>query len=127
MMMLTGFLEELGFSVARPEILYCDNNSADQTLESEYIEWRTPTLATKYHHPRDHIDNKDITVEHIPGEADKLNSDIHTKWLPNPSHLRHTLWMGLYDPETETHDELIETNPATAERGSAASGPGLAE
>jgi len=96
MMMLVGMLEELEFKVARPMVLHCDNNSAVGTYAAEVAEWRSPTLATKYHHSRDYIDDGDIVIVHIPGTEN--NSDIHTKWLCNPDHLRHTAWLGLYDP-----------------------------
>jgi len=96
MMMLVGMLEELEFKVARPMVLRCDNNSAVGTYAAEVAEWRSPTLATKYHHSRDYIDDGDIVIVHIPGTEN--NSDIHTKWLCNPDHLRHTAWLGLYDP-----------------------------
>ena len=102
-MMITALLEELGFTVTRPETLLCDNNSAVLTYASEFPEWRTPTLGTKYWHSRDYVDGGDITIRHVPGEEN--NSDIHTKWLPNPDHLRHTQWMGMFDPSTELVDD----------------------
>ena len=48
MQMTTALLEELGFKVAKPARLNCDNNSAVCTYSTEVAEWRTPTLATKY-------------------------------------------------------------------------------
>ena len=30
--------------------------------------------------------------------VNKNNADVHTKWLPNADHLRHTHWLGLYAP-----------------------------
>ena len=80
-------------------VMYCDNNSAVHTYGSEMPEWRTPTLGTKYFHSRDHVDAGDITVIHIPTASN--NADIHTKWLPNPDHLRHCGWLGLYDPDSD--------------------------
>ena len=69
-----ALLEELGFKVARPEVLLCDNNSAVLTYASEFPEWRTPTLGTKYWHSRDYVDGGEIVIRHTPGEAN--NSDI---------------------------------------------------
>ena len=96
MMMTTAFLEELGFTVDRPMVQNCDNNSAVMTYNTEHPEWRSPTLMTKYYHSRDHVDNEDIKVVYIPTKDN--NSDIHTKWLPNADHLRHARWLGLYAP-----------------------------
>ena len=98
MMMQAAQLEELGFTVARPMQLSCDNNSAVFTLNSEMSEWRSPTLGTKYWHARDHIDNGDIVVVYV--STIENNSDIHTKWLGNADHLRHTAWLGLYEPQS---------------------------
>merc|ERR1712185_646907 len=92
MMMITVLLEELGFTVARPMIQNCDNNSAVLTYNTEQPEWRSPTLASKYYHSRDYVDNEDIRVIYIP--TGENNSDIHTKWLPNVDHLRHASWLG---------------------------------
>ena len=39
--MTAALLEELGFKVARPAILNCDNNSAVCTYSTEVAEWRT--------------------------------------------------------------------------------------
>ena len=99
LMMIAGQLEELGFVVNRPIVLYCDNNSAVYTYASEFAEWRTPTLATKYFHSRDYIDDGDVGVKYI--STFDNNSDIHTKWLPNPDHHRHTAWLGVYNPESD--------------------------
>ena len=96
MMMITALVEELGFVVKRPLMLHCDNNSAVQTYATEQPEWRSPTLATKYWHSRDYVDNGDITIKHIPGNDNP--ADLHTKWLPNPDHCRHSAWLGLYEP-----------------------------
>ena len=94
--MTTAFIEELGFTVDRPMVQNCDNNSAVMTYNTEHPEWRSPTLMTKYYHSRDHVDNEDIKVVYIPTKEN--NSDIHTKWLPNADHLRHARWLGLYAP-----------------------------
>ena len=66
------------------------------TYNTEQPEWRSPTLASKYYHSRDYVDNEDIRVIYIP--TGENNSDIHTKWLPNVDHLRHAGWLGLFDP-----------------------------
>ena len=96
MMMTTALLEEMGFKVLRPQTLNCDNNSSVMTYGSELPEWRTPTLGTKYWHSRDYVDNGDIAIKHVPGTENP--ADLHTKWLPNCDHLKHTRWLGLYDP-----------------------------
>ena len=101
MMMINAHLEEMGFKVQKPQTLLCDNNSAVMTYATEVPEWRSPTLATKYWHSRDYIDGGDITIKHTPGEDN--NSDIHTKWLPNPDHLRHSSWLGLYEPALQNY------------------------
>ena len=100
MMMTTALLEEIGFKVRRPQILHCDNNSSVQTYGSELPEWRTPTLGTKYWHSRDYVDDGEIEIRHIPGVDNP--ADLHTKWLPNPDHCRHTAWLGLYEPARAT-------------------------
>ena len=92
-MMITALFEELGFTVKRPQILNCDNNSAVATYATENAEWRSPTLATKYWHSRDYIDDGDIGVRYIATREN--NADIHTKFLPNADHLRHCKWLGL--------------------------------
>jgi hypothetical protein len=74
-MMTTVLLEELGFTVGRPIKQNCDNNSAVLTYNSEQPEWRSPTLATKYYHSRDYVDNEDIRVIYVP--TGENNSDIH--------------------------------------------------
>ena len=102
-MMTTVFLEELGFNVARPMIQNCDNNSAVMTYNTEQPEWRSPTLATKYWHSRDYVDNDDMKVIYVNTKDN--NSDIHTKWLPNADHLRHARWLGLYDPDGTVEGE----------------------
>ena len=97
LMMIKAFYEELGFRVSTPIILHCDNNSAVMTYDSEFTEWRSPTLGTKYWHSRDYIDEGSIKIVYI---STKENSaDIHTKWLNNPDHIRHTAWLGLYEPQ----------------------------
>ena len=93
-MMISALLEELGFTVQSPRVLHCDNNSAVMTYATEVAEWRSPTLSTKYWHSRDYIDDGSIVIRHIPGPEN--NADLHTKWLPNPDHLVHTRWLGLY-------------------------------
>ena len=93
MQMTTALLEELGFKVAKPARLNCDNNSAVCTYSTEVAEWRTPTLATKYWHSRDYIDQGDIKVVYVDTKSN--NADVHTKWLPNADHLRHAYWLGL--------------------------------
>lgn len=93
MMMIAALVEELGFKVQRPMTLWCDNNSGVLTYASEMPEWRTPTLGTKYWHSRDYVDGGDISIKHVPGQDN--SADLHTKWLPNPDHIRHTAWLGL--------------------------------
>ena len=93
MMMIAALVEELGFKVQRPMTLWCDNNSGVLTYASEMPEWRTPTLGTKYWHSRDYVDGGDICIKHVPGQDN--SADLHTKWLPNPDHIRHTAWLGL--------------------------------
>ena len=94
MMMLTALFEELGFTVKRPQMLNCDNNSAVGTYATEVAEWRSPTLATKYYHSRDYVDDGDIGVRYVCTYNN--NADIHTKFLSNADHLRHCRWLGLY-------------------------------
>lgn len=110
MMMITALLEELGFEVERPQVLNCDNNSAVATYATEVAEWRSPTLATKYWHSRDHIDDGHIRVRYV-NTADN-NSDIHTKFLPNADHLRHCKWLGLYGDKQAYYLHLGGDNEA---------------
>ena len=98
-MMVVGMLEELGFPVHRPVLLHCDNNSAVCTYDTEIAEWRTPTLATKFYHSRDYIDQGNIKIVYIP--TDDNNADIHTKPLDSVAHYRHAKWMGMRFEEDE--------------------------
>jgi DNA modification methylase len=95
-MLTAALFKEFGFEVQVPTILHCDNNSAVSTYATEVAEWRTPTLATKYWHSRDHVDSGDIKVVYIDTKSN--NADVHTKWLPNQDHLRHAHWLGLRPP-----------------------------
>ena len=103
LMMLTALFEEMGFTVQRPQLLNCDNNSAVATYGSEQPEWRSPTLATKYWHSRDYVDNGDIHIKYV--NTHDNNADIHTKFLPNHDHLRHTKWLGLYEPDKKINED----------------------
>ena len=98
-MMIVCLLQELGFDVQRPIMVWCDNDSGVQTYTSEVTEWRTPTLATKYWHTKDYVDDRDILVEYI--HTDDNNSDIYTKPLPEKDFNRHRAWIGVRPPTTE--------------------------
>ena len=96
--MSTALYEEMGFNVARPIVLLCDNNSTVWTYASDLPEWRSAMLGTRYHRSREYIDNGDIRIVHVDGVNNP--ADLHTKWLPISDHLRYARWLGLYEPNS---------------------------
>jgi hypothetical protein len=72
-------LEELGFVVNKPIIVYCDNQSAISISENDVKHDRTKHIDIKYHFVHDEIVGKNIEMRYIKTE-DQL-ADIFTKGL----------------------------------------------
>ena len=59
--------------------------------------WADPQPATDY------VDNGDIHIKYV--NTHDNNADIHTKFLPNHDHLRHTKWLGPYEPDKKINED----------------------
>ncbi|KAK6115609.1 hypothetical protein DH2020_007878 [Rehmannia glutinosa] len=68
------------YDIEEKEILImCDNTSAITITQNPVLHSRTKHIDVRYHFIRDHVENKDITLEYI--STDKQLADIFTKPL----------------------------------------------
>ena len=76
---LSGFLEELGFQVNRPHIIYSDSQAAGHMIEKTALKRKTRHIAIKYRAINLCHARKEIIVNFIPGIENP--ADLFTKAL----------------------------------------------
>ena len=71
--------EELGYDTSHPSPLLVDNKSAIQVAKHPKHQLTMKHMHRAYHWIRDHVEQRQITVSHIPGNDNPAN--IFTKSL----------------------------------------------
>ena len=71
-------LSDYGLSFP-PTTIYCDSSSAIDLSKNHVHHSRTKHIDVRHHFIRDHIDKKDVTLDHI--ETERQLADIFTKPL----------------------------------------------
>jgi len=84
---LRQLLQELGYSLPGPTILYEDNKSAIHIVQNGNDKGRTKHMDVRYHLIRDLVQNKTINVTYMPTES--MTADILTKPLDSKLFLTH--------------------------------------
>jgi len=87
-------LEELGYDVSCPSPLLVDNKSAIQVAKHPEHQSTMKHVHRAYHWIRDLVDQKQITVSHIPSNENP--ADIFTKPLGRLKFTRFWAMLGLH-------------------------------
>ena len=92
-MWMRYLFEELGYDVSRPSPLLVDNKSAIQVAKHPEHQSTMKHIHRAYHWIRDLVDQKQITISHVPG--DKNLADIFTKALDTTKFEKIRRFLGL--------------------------------
>jgi hypothetical protein len=87
------FLDEIGYDISSPSILFVDNNSAVQVAKNPEHQSTMKHVNRSYHWIREKVTDGEIKVVHIPG-ADNP-ADIFTKPLGHVKFTRFREMLGL--------------------------------
>ncbi|KMQ86259.1 retrovirus-related gag-pol polyprotein [Lasius niger] len=90
---LQNFLIELGFDNLTDTTIFNDNLGAKKLAENPGYHSRSKHIDVRHHFIREALNNELIKVEHV--STNDMISDIMTKGLPRPKHLKCTQQLGL--------------------------------
>ena len=82
-----NLIEELGFAVMRPIMLYCDNKGAREWALNPMVTNRSKHIDLRYHYVRELVANGTIEVQQIPSAEN--TADILTKHLGRLKFFQH--------------------------------------
>jgi hypothetical protein len=101
---LSSLLTELGETEEKSVPMYCDNQSAIQSIRNPAFHQRTKHIDVRYHFIRSLQENGIIDVSYVPSKEQK--ADILTKPLPKPEFKRMCQQLGLCDITMSVEDSL---------------------
>jgi hypothetical protein len=87
------FLDEIGYNISAPSILFVDNNSAVQVAKNPEHQSTMKHVNRSYHWIREKVTDGEIKVVHIPGTDNP--ADIFTKPLGHIKFTRFREMLGL--------------------------------
>ncbi|KPM35769.1 hypothetical protein AK830_g10805 [Neonectria ditissima] len=79
---IRNFMEEIGFPLDKPIVLYEDNNGANKLAHNPEFHARTKQINVEYHHTREAVEQGLIRIEYRQTTA--MVADGLTKPLPRP-------------------------------------------
>ena len=92
---LSSLLIEIGETSKQPVPIFCDNQSAIQSIRNPAFHQRTKHIDIKYHFVRSLQENQIIDVSFVPSKEQK--ADMFTKPLPRSEFNRMCTNLGMYD------------------------------
>ena len=95
---IQNVLGELGFEVKTPTAVYQDNLGAISWTSAFTGLRRVKHIALKFHHVKEAVANRLISVEYIPSTENK--ADSLTKALVGQTFLQHREWLGCFNQQT---------------------------
>ena len=90
---LRRLIHELLPPLARPTVLFCDNQSALKIVEDDNYRARTKHINIRYHFVRHAAQTGVLNLTYCP--SDDMAADIFTKALPKWKAITHALTLGL--------------------------------